>query len=243
MNETTGNLERAGGRADDELRTLSFEARFTNSPDGSLFVRQGQTWVLCTACTDEWLPRWRRGSGKGWLTASYSMLPGSTMPRRGRDRQGAGGRTKEIERLIGRSLRSALDLAKLGERTMFVDCDVLQADGGTRTAAVVGGWVAVALAIRSLRDVGTLVHDPLTRQVAAVSVGMVDDRPLLDLDYTEDVRAQTDMNVVMASEGDFVEIQGTAEKRPFARGQLDQMLDLAQGGLRTLFAAQREALL
>jgi ribonuclease PH len=207
-----------------------------------VLAKQGSTWVLCTASVDEWLPRWRRESGSGWLTASYSMLPGATDRRTGRERTGAKGRTKEIERLIGRSLRAALDLDRLAEHTLFIDCDVLQADGGTRTAAITGGWLALAQAVQSLQSRGVLSDDPMVRQIAAVSVGIVDDVPLLDLDYSEDVRAQADMNMVMTPQGEFVEVQGTAEGPPFGRDLLDRLLDLAGQGIEALGAAQLEAL-
>jgi ribonuclease PH len=235
-------ISRAHQRAADELRPVVFEPRFTSSPDGSVLVKLGRTWVMCTASSDEWLPFWRRGSGKGWLTASYSMLPGSTDSRIGRERSGAKGRTLEIERLIGRSLRAALDLSRLGERTIFIDCDVLQADGGTRTAAITGGWLALSQAVGAMISREELRSDPIVRQVAAVSVGLVDDEPLLDLDYQEDLRAQADLNIVMTAEGQFVEVQGTAEGPPFGREELDAMLGLAGRGIDVLGQAQMGAL-
>jgi ribonuclease PH len=234
--------DRAGGRARDALRPVTLSPRWLPAQPGSVLLRQGDTWLLCTATVEDRVPHWMRGRGRGWLTATYSLLPASTADRSERERRGPGGRTHEIERLIGRALRPAVDLGGIGERTLHVDCDVLQADGGTRTAAITGGWLALALALVDLRARGVIAVDPLVRHVAAVSVGMVDGLPALDLDYAEDLRADTDMNVIMASDGGFVEIQGTAEGVPFARSDLDGMLDLAAGGVRVLLGLQREAL-
>jgi len=234
---------RADGRAADRLRPVTCECGWISAPIGSVLIKQGQTWVLCTASVEDRVPRWLKGQGSGWLTASYNMLPGSTVERTARDRRGAGGRTREIERLIGRSLRAAMDLGQLGARTLHVDCDVLQADGGTRTAAITGGWLALALGVAELQRRSALPGgNPLVRQIAAVSVGVVDGESLLDLDYEEDVRAQTDMNVAMTAPGCFVEVQGTAEGEPFERGELDRLLDLAAGGIRTLVEVQTEVL-
>lgn len=233
---------RADGRQAGTMRTVSFEPNWVTAPLGSVLVKQGATWVLCTVSEESRVPAWLSGRGRGWLTASYSLLPGSTPRWTARERRGAGGRTREIERLIGRSLRGAVDLERLGERTLHVDCDVLQADGGTRTASITGGWLALALALRALGEAGELDAEPMRRQVAAISVGVVDGAALLDLDYREDVRAETDMNVVMTAEGRFIEVQGTAEGDPYDRAELDAMLDLAAAGISQLAAAQLEVL-
>jgi len=233
---------RLDGRAEDEIRPVELLPNWVSAPAGSALVRQGATWVLCTVTVESRVPIWMRGRGRGWLTATYNMLPGATTERTERDRRGPTGRTQEIERLIGRSLRAAVALDRTGERTFRVDCDVLQADGGTRTAAIGGGWLALALALgapaRALDGDG-----PLAEQVAAISVGVVDGEVLLDLSYGEDVRAETDMNVVMAADGRFIEVQGTAESQPFDRRQLDRMLDLAADGIRAVMSAQEEVLL
>ncbi len=234
--------ERADGRQADALRPVSLEPNWVTAPLGSVLVRQGATWVLCTVSAETRVPRWMARQGRGWLTASYSLLPGASPTWTPRERRGAGGRTREIERLIGRSLRAAIDLDATGERTLHVDCDVLQADGGTRTASITGAWLALALACAALREAGELKTDPMRRQLAAVSVGMVDGRPLLDLDYPEDLRADTDMNVVMTGEGRFVEVQGTAEGDPYDRAELDALLDMAAAGIDRLVAAQTEVL-
>jgi ribonuclease PH len=232
-------MTRPDGRSPDELRPVSFERDFTTMSSGSCLVTFGGTQVLCTASIDEDVPRWMRGSGKGWVTAEYSMLPRATAERT--DRESAkgriGGRTHEIQRLIGRSLRGVVDLARLGERTITVDCDVLQADGGTRTASITGGYVALGAALITY---GMERH--LTSRVAAVSVGIVNGLPHLDLDYSEDSRAEVDFNVVGTDAGTYVELQGTAEGKPFDRGSATEMLDLADEGLARLFAAQAEAL-
>jgi ribonuclease PH len=232
-------MTRADGRRPDELRLLELDTGFLEQPDGSVLFSQGKTRVLCTASVSENIPRWLRGSGKGWLTAEYSMLPASTGERTDREaaRGKQGGRTVEIQRLIGRSLRAVADLEALGERTVHLDCDVLQADGGTRCAAISGAYVAARSALdrfglsRALRD-----------SVAAVSVGIVDGVPLLDLAYEEDSRAEVDMNVVMTGAGELVEVQATAEATPFTREELDALLDLATGGIDELVSAQRAAL-
>jgi ribonuclease PH len=234
---------RPSGRAADELRAISFEGGFSRHAEGSVLVRFGATHVLCTASVEEVIPPFLRGKGQGWVTAEYGMLPRSTHTRQAREaaRGKQTGRTQEIQRLIGRSLRAIVDLAALGERTVTLDCDVLQADGGTRTAAITGGYVALAQAIAALRARGTLARNPLHGQIAAISVGVVGGAPVLDLDYAEDSQAETDMNVVMNSGGAFVEIQGTAEGHAFRRHELDVMLDLATGGLTKIFALQSQA--
>lgn len=215
---------------------------WVRTPKASVLVRQGGTWVLCTVQVADGVPGWMRGRGGGWLTASYSLLPGSTEQRTERERRGAGGRTQEIERLIGRSLRAALDLRRLHDCTVHVDCDVLQADGGTRTAAITGGWLALALALRRWPERHGRGAEALISQVAAVSVGVVDGAAMVDLDYSEDVRAQTDMNVVMTADDRFIEVQGTAERAPFSPQDLDQMLGLARPAVVSLALAQRQVL-
>jgi len=228
-------MPRSDGRANDELRPVRLAVDVQRAPAGSCEVRFGDTRVLCAATVVDGAPRWR--DQRGWVTGEYAMLPGATPDRAGRERQGPGGRSKEIERLIGRSLRSVVDLDALPDVTVTVDCDVLDADGGTRTAAITGGWVALA---RALRRLG---HDAvLTGQVAAISVGIVDGEARLDLPYDEDSRADVDMNVVATADGRLVEVQGTAEGHPFARAELDEMLDLALAGCEQLFALQRAAL-
>ncbi len=233
---------RRDGRAADALRPV----RFLWDPMGfalsSVTIEAGRTRVLCSACLEEEVPRWRRGSGSGWLSAEYRLLPASTPSRQSRELLKLSGRTQEIQRLIGRSLRAALDLKALGERTLLIDCDVLQADAGTRTASISGAWVALAAALDRLQQRGLLEQSPLRQQVAAISVGLVDGRALLDLDYSEDSRAEVDLNVVMDDQTRLLEIQGTAEGSPFSRDRLDALLDLADGGIRQLQAAQRQAL-
>lgn len=224
------------------LRPVTLERGAAPFAEGSCLVAMGRTRVLCAASVDEDLPPWRRESGLGWVTAEYSMLPRSTSSRTPRERAGPRGRTQEIQRLIGRSLRAAVDFEALGPRTIVVDCDVLQADGGTRTASVTGGFVALSAAVAELRGNGVLERDPLRDQVAAVSVGLVGGEPLLDLDYEEDRDASVDLNVVGTAGGRFVEIQGTAEAEPFPRSQLNQMLDLAEKGIGELTRHQATAL-
>jgi ribonuclease PH len=235
---------RRDGREPDDLRALSFTRDFTQFAAGSVLVEFGMTRVLCTASVEERVPPWLRGKGRGWVTAEYSMLPGSTSDRN--DREAAkgkqSGRTQEIQRLIGRSLRAVTDLPMLGEVQITVDCDVLQADGGTRTASICGGYVALHDACSRFVAAGKMAAHPLTDQCAAISVGIVDALPCLDLDYSEDSRAEVDMNVVMTGEGRFVEVQGTAEGVAFSRGELDDMLGLAESGISTIFARQREVL-
>ncbi len=226
---------RPDGRANDELRPITFERDFTTMADGSVLVKFGQTQVLCTASVDEDVPRWMKGTGRGWVTAEYNMLPGSS-PERIRRR--VSGRDQEIQRLIGRSLRAVCDLEMLGERSIDVDCDVLQADGGTRTASICGGFVALHDAISRLG----LPRHPMIDFCAAVSVGVVGGECRLDLPYLEDSRAETDMNVVMTGTGEFVEVQGTAEGVAFSRSELDRLLDLAAGGISQIIELQRQLL-
>jgi ribonuclease PH len=236
--------ERSEGRAADELRPISIEPGFVRSATGSALISAGGTRVICTASVEESVPKWLSGQGRGWLTAEYGMLPASTGERKQRDvtRGRADGRTVEIQRLIGRSIRGVVDFAALGERTVYVDCDVLEADGGTRCAAITGGYVALELACRRLLDSGAIGRLPLTGSVAAVSCGVVDGRPLLDLDYAEDSAAEVDANVVMTGEGGLVEVQATAERTPLSRAHLDELLALAAGGIEGLRAAQAGAL-
>jgi ribonuclease PH len=237
---------RADGRADDELRPVRITRGWLDHAEGSVLVEFGRTRVLCAASFTEGVPRWRKGSGQGWVTAEYSMLPRSTNTRSDREsvKGKIGGRTHEISRLIGRSLRAVIDTRALGENTLVLDCDVLQADGGTRTAAVTGAYVALADAVAWAKGQGLVKasRQPLTGTVSAVSVGVVDGRPVLDLPYVEDVRAETDMNVVVTGDGRFVEVQGTAEGAPFDRAELDALLDLAVAGCAQLSRAQAEAL-
>lgn len=235
---------RGDGRRADELRPLVFEVDFTEQPLGSVLCTMGRTRVLCTVCEEPDVPRWMRGSGEGWLTAEYSMLPGATNTRSEREasRGKLSGRTMEIQRLIGRSLRAVVDRKGLGERTLYVDCDVLQADGGTRTASISGAFVALALALGRLERRGVLPGSVLRDQLAAVSVGIVDGAGLLDLPYAEDSRAEVDMNVVGMGSGRMIEVQGTGEGGTFDRAQLDQLLDLAWTGIHEIVARQREAI-
>jgi ribonuclease PH len=237
-------VSRARGRAADELRPVSFARRHAKHAEGAVLVEFGDTQVLCTASVEESVPQFLRGKGKGWITAEYGMLPRATHTRTAREaaRGRQSGRTQEIQRLIGRALRAVADLQALGERTVTLDCDVLQADGGTRTAAITGGFVALSQACEQLLLRGLLDASPLHGQVAAVSVGIVGGAPLLDLDYSEDSQAETDMNVVMNNGGAFVEIQGTAEGHAFRRHELDALLNLAASGIGELFALQAQAL-
>ena len=239
----TDPTPRFDGRKPDELRPVRFDRDYTEMADGSVLVSFGKTRVLCTASIDEDVPRWMRGSGEGWVTAEYSMLPGSSNERIRREVKSGkpSGRTQEIQRLIGRSLRSVCDMEALGERQVIVDCDVLQADGGTRTASISGGYVALHDALTRLVEGGTIDSHPLTENCAAISVGIVSGRPLLDLPYEEDSTADVDMNVVMTGDGRFVEVQGTAEGMAFSRDELGQLLDLAEGGIRSIMAMQDEA--
>jgi ribonuclease PH len=237
-------MTRPDGRAADELRQVRFTRGWLDHAEGSVLVEYGKTRVLCAASATEEVPRWRRGSGLGWVTAEYAMLPRATNTRNDREsvKGRIGGRTHEISRLVGRSLRGCVDYKALGENTIVIDCDVLQADGGTRTAAVTGGYLALADAIGWLRGRGKLRGNPLVASVAAVSVGIVDGEPRLDLCYEEDSAAETDMNVVCTGTGDFVEIQGTAEGQPFSRALLGSLLDLGTAGCAELTRLQRAAL-
>jgi ribonuclease PH len=237
-------MTRPSGRAPDELRAISFTRRFAKHAEGSVLVEFGDTHVLCTASVEDTVPPFLRGKGQGWVTAEYGMLPRSTHTRSAREaaRGKQSGRTQEIQRLIGRSLRAVIDLKALGERTVTLDCDVLQADGGTRTASVTGGYVALAEACEGLVKRRAIPASPIHGQIAAVSVGIVSGVPVLDLDYAEDSQAETDMNVVMNNGGAFVEIQGTAEGHAFRRHELDALLNLAAGGLGQIFALQAQAL-
>ncbi len=229
---------RPDNRQNDELRPVSFERDFTTMADGVVLATFGETRVLCTASVDEDVPRWMRGSGKGWVTAEYSMLPGSTPERVRRETRGTKGRTQEIQRLIGRSLRAVCDMAKLGERQVIVDCDVLQADGGTRTASICGGYLALHDALARRVQAGLIAEHPLVEGCAAISVGIIDGEPRLDLPYIEDSNAETDMNVVMTASGDFIEVQGTAEGAAFSRAELDSLLGLAEKGIREILTLQ-----
>ena len=235
-------ITRADGRCPGDLRPVRFTLHFVTYPEGSVLIEMGGTRVLCNISVEEQVPRWMRGRGAGWLTAEYAMLPRSTHTRTPRETQGLRGRSQEIRRLIGRVLRAAVDLSRLGERTLIVDCDVLQADGGTRTAAITGSYVALALAVRRLAAEGLVPPDVLSPPVAAVSVGLVNGSVLLDLASAEDRAADVDLNVALAADGRLIDVQGTAEGDPFSRETLDRMLDLAQRGIAQLHAAQREAL-
>ncbi len=237
-------MKRLDGRASDELRPVHLELGFVDNPTGSCLIRMGRTMVLCTVHLAEQVPGWLRGRGTGWVTAEYSLLPGSTDTRSEREatRGRLSGRTMEIQRLIGRSLRAVTDLDTLGERALLVDCDVLQADGGTRTAAITGAYVALAAALRRLRENDLIAADPLRNSVAAVSVGIVDGQVLLDLPYEEDARAQVDLNLVQTGSNEFVEIQGTGESATFDRVQLDSMLELGSKGIAELTRMQQKVL-
>ncbi len=238
------NAARRDGRRPDELRPLTIEPGFMRSATGSALISMGGTRVICTASVDESVPKWMAGKGRGWVTAEYGMLPASTGQRKQRDvsKGRADGRTVEIQRLIGRSLRGVVDFAALGERTVWIDCDVLDADGGTRTAAISGGYVALQLALNRLIEEGKLTRLPLTGSIAAVSCGMVEGCALLDLDYPEDSTAEVDANVVMTGDGGLVEVQATAERTPLSRASLDDLLALAAAGIDELRQAQGAAL-
>jgi ribonuclease PH len=237
------SASRNDGRAPDDLRDIAIVTGFVKTATGSALIEAGGTRVICTASVDESVPRWMAGQGKGWVTAEYGMLPASTGDRKQRDvsKGRLDGRSVEIQRLIGRSLRGVIDFKALGERTVWIDCDVLEADGGTRCAAITGGYVALELALRRLVGEGKLDAVPLTQSVAAVSCGVVDGRALLDLDYSEDSTAEVDANVVMTGDGGLVEVQATAERTPLSRASLDELLALAASGIERLRAAQQEA--
>ncbi len=235
---------RPSQRQPDQMRDIQIHRHFTKHAEGSVLISFGDTRVLCNASVEARIPRFLKGAGQGWVTAEYGMLPRSTHERMGREaaRGKQGGRTLEIQRLIGRSLRAALDLKKLGERTITIDCDVIQADGGTRTASITGGYVALRDAIRGLLNSGALKEDPVVMPIASVSVGVWRGTPVLDLDYAEDCNAETDMNVVMTGDGRFIEVQGTAEGAPFRRDEMNSMLTLAEKGIDELLDEQRAAL-
>ncbi len=235
-------MVRVDGRAADELRPVVMTPGYTEYAEGSVLIEMGRTRVLCNATAEDQVPRWLYGQNQGWVTAEYALLPRATRERTPRETGGLGGRTQEIRRLIGRSLRAAVDLTKLGERTIIVDCDVIQADGGTRTASITGGYVALVLALHKLIATNVVSRHVLRTPVAAVSVGLLDGQPLLDLCYAEDTVADVDLNVVMTHRGEYVEVQGTAEGKPFDRAMLSQLLDLAEKGIGELFVLQRKAL-
>ncbi|MBR3136866.1 MAG: ribonuclease PH [Clostridia bacterium] len=230
---------RRDGREDNELRPITLVRDFTDTKGGSVLINWGNTRVLCTALLEEGAMPFLKGTGKGWLTAEYAMLPSSTGNRKKRDYLKQDGRSTEIQRLIGRSLRAGVDLMKLGERVVYVDCDVLQADGGTRTASITGAYVAVALGVQKWLKEGRLEEDPMIHRIAAVSVGIVHDKPMLDLCYGEDSAAQVDMNLVMNEAGAFIEVQGTGEGRAFSRGELSELLSLGEDGIRALMEIQK----
>ncbi len=235
-------MKRADGRAWDELRPVRIIPGSQSFAEGSALIELGQTRVLCTVSVDEKVPGFIKGDGSGWITAEYAMLPRSTATRTPREAGRAGGRSQEIQRLIGRSLRAVIDLNALGERTLIVDCDVIQADGGTRTAAITGSYVALYQALQTMANMGVLPSIPLRSAVAATSIGIVHDRQLLDMCYDEDCNAAVDFNVVMTSKGEFVEIQGTAEGKPFTKETIDSLLSLAEKGIKQLFQTQQDAL-
>ena len=235
------SASRHDGRVPDQLRRVLLTRDYLRHPEGSVLVEFGDTKVICTASVEEKVPAFLKGQAKGWVTAEYGMLPRSTNTRMGRERGGPSGRSQEIQRLVGRSLRAVVDMAKLGERTVWMDCDVIQADGGTRTAAITGSWVALSDALDRLVQAGTLPGSPLRENVAAISVGVVGGRVLLDLDYAEDSTAEVDMNVVMTGSGAFVEVQGTAEQTPFGKDKLGELLALAERGIDALVGLQRRA--
>ncbi|HPU12354.1 MAG TPA: ribonuclease PH [Aeromicrobium sp.] len=237
-------MTREDGRTVDELRPITITRNWLDHAAGSCLIEFGKTRVLCAVAATEGVPRWRKGSGMGWLTAEYAMLPQATHDRSSREsvRGKVGGRTHEISRLVGRSLRASIDLSQLGENTIAIDCDVLQADGGTRTAAITGAYVALVDAVAQLKSSGAVKGEPLIDSIAAVSVGIIDGVPMLDLPYVEDVRAETDMNVVMTGSGKFIEVQGTAEGAAFDKDELDSLLALATSGCADLTRLQNEAL-
>ncbi|MCH2521129.1 MAG: ribonuclease PH [Dehalococcoidia bacterium] len=232
-------VHRSNSRSHESLRNIAISVDVNKHAEGSAIVEFGDTKVLCTATVEKGVPRWKRGDNSGWLTAEYAMLPRSTNTR---SKRGQNGRATEIQRLIGRSLRTSIDLAKVGEETITLDCDVLQADGGTRTASITGAWVALSMAVERLQAGSEFPINPITAQVAAISCGMVDGELMLDLDYREDSNADVDFNVVMLSTGKLVEIQGTAEQTAFSKSELTKMLNLAEKGISTLFEEQRKAL-
>ncbi|HZJ85257.1 MAG TPA: ribonuclease PH [Syntrophomonadaceae bacterium] len=237
-------MSRPNDRANDEMRPVLIKPNFIKHPDGSVLIEVGDTKVLCSAFIEERVPSFLKGSGSGWVTAEYSLLPASTETRTTREasRGKVSGRTSEIQRLIGRSLRTVVDMEALGEKTIWIDCDVIQADGGTRTASITGAFVALSLALKKLKDNGTIDTLPIRDYVAAVSVGISNEVPVLDLEYIEDVDAEVDMNIVQTSQGEYIEIQGTGESRPFSRQELEELLALAHKGINELIALQKSVL-
>ena len=241
MSQDAGTKLRRDGRRADQLRRIAITRDFLRHPEGSVLVEFGDTKVICTASLEEKVPPWLKGQGLGWVTAEYAMLPRATGTRTPRENRGPSGRSQEIQRLVGRALRAVVERAKLGERSFWVDCDVIQADGGTRTAAITGAYVALADALNRLMTANVLPGMPLRDAVAAISVGVVQGTAVLDLDYAEDSAAEVDMNIVMTGGGEFVEVQGTAEQVTFRRERLNELLALADGGVRQLIALQRRA--
>jgi len=239
---TKNTFTRIDARQFDELRNISFTPGYVLYPEGSVLVSWGETRVLCNLTIQEGVPHWMAGKGRGWMTAEYALLPRSTHTRTSRENMGLKGRTQEIRRLIGRSLRMAVDLEKIGERTLLLDCDVIQADGGTRVASVTGGYIALALGLKSLILSGAIPVDALRQPIAAVSVGIVQGYPILDLNYAEDSQAEVDLNLVMTSDNKIIEIQGTAEGKPFSKAELEQMLLLAEKGIHEITAMQKRLL-
>lgn len=242
MSKLISRKKRTDGRKPDVLRKVTVHRGFTKSAAGSVLIKAGDTHVLCTASVEESVPKWREAAGLGWVTAEYDMLPASTDSRRPRNRTKVDGRTQEIQRLIGRSMRAIVDMTKLGPRTIWIDCDVIQADGGTRTASITGAYIALVDAVRRLRKDKVLAVNPIIDSVAAVSVGIVEGRILLDLNYVEDKDAEVDFNVVQTGDGRFIEVQGTAEGKPFGRHQMNKMLALAEKGIRQLKSIQSRCL-
>lgn len=236
-------MNRIDGRNNETLRPVKITRNFILHPAGSVLIEMGQTKVICTATIEEKVPSFLKGAGSGWVTAEYGMIPGSTGQRKSRNTKGIDGRSQEIQRLIGRSLRAIVDLKKLGERTIWIDCDVIQADGGTRTASITGAYVALTDAVNKLINEGRLAESPITTSVAAISVGIVDGEVLLDLCYEEDSKAHVDMNLVMTGEGEYIEIQGTGEEKPFTRQHMNDLMAIAEKGIMELVAHQNDALL
>ncbi|MDH8678942.1 ribonuclease PH [Fusibacter bizertensis] len=235
-------MNRIDGRNNETLRPVKITRNFILHPAGSVLIEMGQTKVICTATIEEKVPSFLKGAGSGWVTAEYGMIPGSTGQRKSRNTKGIDGRSQEIQRLIGRSLRAIVDLKKLGERTIWIDCDVIQADGGTRTASITGAYVALTDAVNKLINEGRLAESPITTSVAAISVGIVDGEVLLDLCYEEDSKAHVDMNLVMTGEGEYIEIQGTGEEKPFTRQHMNDLMAMAEKGIMELVAHQNDAL-
>lgn len=233
---------RHDGRKADQLRKVMVQKNYLKHAEGSCLISFGETKVVCSASVEETVPSFLKGKGQGWVTAEYGMLPRSCTQRINREKAGGSGRTQEIQRLIGRSLRAVVDMKKLGERTVKIDCDVIQGDGGTRTASITGGFIALALALKKIKQAGLLLEWPLIEQIAAISVGMSNGIPVLDLNYIEDSKAEVDMNVVMVSDGNFVEVQGTAEGKAFSKKEMDVMLKLAEKGIKELFVIQNKSL-